>query len=86
MIHQPSSYFYETQTGEFLLEAEELLSLREMVTEVYAERTGKPLWVISDDMERDAFMSSEEAQAHGIIDRVAFLSKKSRIKKQKNQK
>nr|YP_010457906.1 clp protease proteolytic subunit [Parnassia noemiae]UUA69270.1 clp protease proteolytic subunit [Parnassia noemiae] len=71
MIHQPSSAFYEAQTGEFVLEAEELLKLRETITRVYVQRTRKPLWVVSEDMERDVFMSAPEAQAHGIVDLVA---------------
>nr|YP_009356128.1 ATP-dependent protease subunit [Solms-laubachia eurycarpa]AQV10207.1 ATP-dependent protease subunit [Solms-laubachia eurycarpa]QNR92374.1 ATP-dependent protease subunit [Solms-laubachia eurycarpa] len=71
MIHQPASSFYEAQTGEFILEAEELLKLRETITRVYVQRTGKPIWVVSEDMERDAFMSATEAQAHGIVDLVA---------------
>ncbi|XP_051145783.1 ATP-dependent Clp protease proteolytic subunit [Andrographis paniculata] len=71
MIHQPASSFYEAQTGEFILEAEELLKLRETITRVYVQRTGKPLWVVSEDMERDVFMSATEAQAYGIIDFVA---------------
>ena len=71
MIHQPASSFYEAQTGEFILEAEELLKLRETTTRVYVQRTGKPIWVISEDMERDVFMSATEAQAHGIVDLVA---------------
>nr|UKG23656.1 Clp protease proteolytic subunit [Rhizophora apiculata] len=71
MIHQPIAAFYEAQIGEFVLEAEELLKLREILTRVYAQRTGKPLWVVSEDMERDVFMSATEAQAHGIVDLVA---------------
>ena len=71
MIHQPASSFYEGQTGELILEAGELLTLRETITKVYVQRTGKPLWVVSEDMERDAFMSAKEAQAHGIVDSVA---------------
>nr|YP_009449815.1 clp protease proteolytic subunit [Tacca leontopetaloides]ANA91343.1 clp protease proteolytic subunit [Tacca leontopetaloides]UYP38854.1 clp protease proteolytic subunit [Tacca leontopetaloides] len=71
MIHQPASSFYEAQAGEFILEAEELLKLRETLTKVYVQRTGNPLWVVSEDMERDAFMSATEAQAHGIVDLVA---------------
>nr|YP_009179081.1 ATP-dependent Clp protease proteolytic subunit [Ostrya rehderiana]YP_009342956.1 ATP-dependent Clp protease proteolytic subunit [Carpinus putoensis]YP_009353653.1 ATP-dependent Clp protease proteolytic subunit [Ostrya trichocarpa]YP_009378601.1 ATP-dependent Clp protease proteolytic subunit [Carpinus tientaiensis]YP_009453715.1 ATP-dependent Clp protease proteolytic subunit [Carpinus cordata]YP_009499614.1 ATP-dependent Clp protease proteolytic subunit [Carpinus oblongifolia]YP_009499699.1 len=71
MIHQPASSFYEAQTGEFILEAEELLKLRETITRVYVQRTGKPLWVVSEDMERDVFMSATEAQAHGIVDVIA---------------
>ncbi|KAK6923592.1 Clp protease proteolytic subunit /Translocation-enhancing protein TepA [Dillenia turbinata] len=75
MIHQPASSFYEAQTGEFILEAEELLKLRETITRVYVQRTGKPLWLVSEDMERDVFMSAREAQAYGIIDLVAGRSK-----------
>ena len=72
MIHQPASSFYEAQTGEFILETEELLKLREAITRVYVQRTGKPIWgYISEDMERDVFMSATEAQAHGIVDLVA---------------
>nr|WQG15155.1 ATP-dependent Clp protease proteolytic subunit [Garcinia esculenta] len=71
MIHQPIAGFYEAQIGEFVLEAEELLKLREIITRVYAQRTGKPLWVVSEDMERDVFMSATEAQAHGLVDLVA---------------
>ncbi|YP_001718462.1 ATP-dependent Clp protease proteolytic subunit (chloroplast) [Manihot esculenta] len=71
MIHQPISGYYEAQIVEFVLEAEELLKLREILTRIYAQRTGKPLWVVSEDMERDVFMSATEAQAHGIVDLVA---------------
>nr|UOU85722.1 clp protease proteolytic subunit [Chaenomeles speciosa] len=71
MIHQPASSYYEAQAGEFILEAEELLKMRETITRVYVQRTGKPLWVVSEDMERDVFMSATEAQAHGIVDFVA---------------
>ncbi|CAN6446833.1 unnamed protein product [Victoria cruziana] len=71
MIHQTASSFYEAQVGEFILEAEELLKLSEIVTRVYVQRTSKSLWVVSEDMERDVFMSAIEAQAHGIVDLVA---------------
>lgn len=71
MIHQPASLFYDVQAGEAILEAEELLKLRETLTRVYVQKTGKPLWVVSEDMERDVFMSATEAQAYGIVDLVA---------------
>ncbi|KVI03032.1 ClpP/TepA [Cynara cardunculus var. scolymus] len=38
---------------------------------IILQRTGKPLWVVSEDMERDVFMSATEAQAYGIVDLVA---------------
>nr|YP_009264716.1 ATP-dependent Clp protease proteolytic subunit [Kostermanthus robustus]ANJ18988.1 ATP-dependent Clp protease proteolytic subunit [Kostermanthus robustus] len=71
MIHQPIAGFFEAQAGEIVLGAEELLNLRQILTRGYAQRTGKPLWVVSEDMERDAFMSATEAQAYGIVDLVA---------------
>nr|YP_010195237.1 clp protease proteolytic subunit [Flagellaria indica]UAA82219.1 clp protease proteolytic subunit [Flagellaria indica] len=70
MIHQPASAFYRAKVGEVFLEAEELIKLRETITMVYVQKTGKPFWVVSEDMERDVFMSATEAQAHGIIDLV----------------
>nr|YP_009569216.1 clp protease proteolytic subunit [Calandrinia granulifera]QBC66942.1 clp protease proteolytic subunit [Calandrinia granulifera] len=70
MIHQPASSFYEGQAEEVFIEAEELIQMRETLTKVYVQRTGKPLWVISEDMERDVFMSATEAQAYGIVDLV----------------
>nr|UBX38490.1 ATP-dependent Clp protease proteolytic subunit [Cycas taiwaniana] len=71
MIHQPASSYYDGQAGECIMEAEEVLKLRDSITNVYVQRTGKPLWVISGDMERDVFMSATEAQAYGIVDLVA---------------
>jgi ATP-dependent Clp protease, protease subunit len=71
MIHQPASSFFEGQTVECVLEADELLKMRKTLTMIYAQRTGKPFWQIYKDMERDLYMSAEEAQAYGIIDTVA---------------
>ncbi|OIW09730.1 hypothetical protein TanjilG_09403, partial [Lupinus angustifolius] len=71
MIHQPASSFYEAQTREFILEAQELLKLRETITRVYIQRTGRPLWLVYEDMERYVFMSATEAQVHEIVDLVA---------------
>lgn len=45
--------------------------MRRNITNIYAQRTGKPSWQISKDMERDLFMSAEEAQAYGLVDMVA---------------
>uniref|UniRef100_A0AAT9USS9 ATP-dependent Clp protease proteolytic subunit n=1 Tax=Pallavicinia longispina TaxID=280536 RepID=A0AAT9USS9_9MARC len=72
MIHQPASSYYDGQAGECIMEAEEVLKLRDCITKVYVQRTGKPLWVISEDMERDVFMSAEEANVYGIVDLVAI--------------
>nr|YP_009861831.1 clp protease proteolytic subunit [Canarium album]QKD75818.1 clp protease proteolytic subunit [Canarium album] len=73
MIHQPTASFRDEKTGEFILETEELLKLRESLTRIYVRRTDKPFWVVSEDMERDVFMSATEAQAHGIVDGLTLL-------------
>ena len=70
MIHQPASSFYEGQTAECIMEAHEVLTLKDNITQIYAERTGLPVQVISKKMERDTFMSAEEAQYFGIVDLV----------------
>nr|QXO88174.1 ClpP [Papuahoya urniflora] len=70
MMHQPACLFYDVNMRETVMETEEVLVLRETLTRVYAQRTGKPFWVVSKDMERDTFMSATEAQAYGIVDLV----------------
>ncbi len=71
MIHQPASSFYEGQTGECMLEANELDKMRDTMIKIYEQRTCMPSWQISKDLDRDFYMSAEEAQAHGIVDMVA---------------
>nr|YP_009657376.1 clp protease proteolytic subunit [Medicago monspeliaca]QCO74350.1 clp protease proteolytic subunit [Medicago monspeliaca] len=71
MIHQPATSLYEGQAVDCMLEANELRKMRKTMTNIYAQRTGKAFWQIYKDMERDLFMSADEAQAHGIIDGVA---------------
>nr|YP_009667471.1 ATP-dependent clpP protease proteolytic subunit [Cuscuta strobilacea]QCW07803.1 ATP-dependent clpP protease proteolytic subunit [Cuscuta strobilacea] len=70
MMHQPLSTFFETQTGEAVMEVNELLKIRENLIEVYAQRTGKPHWVISKDLERNIFLSPTEARTYGLVDVV----------------
>lgn len=71
MIHQPATSLYEGQAGECMLESDELWKMRQTITNIYVQRTGKAYWQIYKDMERDCFMSAEEAQAHGIVDMIA---------------
>ena len=51
---------------------EELLKLGKTITRVYIQRMGKHLWLISEDMEMDVFMSAAEAQAYIIVDLIAI--------------
>ena len=68
MIHQPIGDLYPSRIEQFVMDTDEILKLRDIITGIYAKRTGKPSWIIEDDMERDVFMSAREARAHGLVD------------------
>nr|AZJ16604.1 ATP-dependent Clp protease proteolytic subunit [Rhopalocnemis phalloides] len=68
MIHQPSIAYFEGTTSELILETEELLRLRILITEIYSQRTNKTFWIIYNDMERDTYMSALESKLYGMID------------------
>nr|AGW98910.1 clp protease proteolytic subunit [Ipomoea macalusoi]BDR62678.1 ATP-dependent Clp protease proteolytic subunit [Ipomoea tiliifolia] len=72
MIHQPRTSFFESHAGELLLEMKEALKLRERIAEIYAQRTGNPTSIISQDMDRDVFFSARQARIYGIIDDIEF--------------
>ena len=69
MIHQPMGGF-QGQATDIDIQAREILKLRERMNEILADHVGAPVEQIAKHTERDYFMSGEEAQAYGIIDRV----------------
>ncbi|MFB8793724.1 MAG: ATP-dependent Clp protease proteolytic subunit [Microcoleus sp.] len=69
MIHQPSGGT-RGQATDIQIEAREILRLRHQLNGIYAKNTGKPIEKIEKDMDRDYFMSAEEAKEYGLIDRV----------------
>jgi ATP-dependent Clp protease protease subunit len=69
MIHQPSGGT-RGQATDIQIEAKEILRLRHQLNNIYAKNTGQPLEKIEKDMDRDYFMSAEEAKEYGLIDRV----------------
>jgi len=69
MVHQPSGGF-QGQATDIELHAKEILALRARLNEVYAHHTGQPVDKIASALERDNFMTGEEAQKFGIIDEV----------------
>nr|YP_009141343.1 clp protease proteolytic subunit [Lathyrus inconspicuus]AIL55869.1 clp protease proteolytic subunit [Lathyrus inconspicuus] len=71
MIHEPATSPYDGPTRECIMEADEFRLLHETLITIYSEITHKSFWEISKDLDRDFFMSPEEAQAYGIIDMVA---------------
>ena len=69
MIHQPSGG-YSGQATDILIHAEEITKIKARLNQMYSEHTGKPIEVINDAMERDKFMSPEEALDFGLIDKI----------------
>ena len=69
MVHQPSGGF-QGQAADIEIHAREILSLRERLNRIYAERTGQPLKVIEEAMDRDKFLDPKEAVEFGIIDTI----------------
>ena len=69
MIHQPSGGAQGT-AADIEIQAKEILYLRAQMNGLYAKHTGRNLEQIERDMERDFFMSAEEAKSYGIIDSV----------------
>jgi len=69
MVHQPSGGF-QGQATDIEIHAREIIRTRARLNELYARHTGQKLSVIEDAMERDRFMSAEEAKAFGLVDEV----------------
>jgi ATP-dependent Clp protease protease subunit len=69
MVHQPSGGF-QGQATDIEIHAKEILSLRERLNRIYADHTGQSMKVIEEAMERDRFLSPEEAVEFGLIDKV----------------
>ena len=69
MIHQPSGGF-KGQATDIEIHAREILALRARLNNIYVEQTGQTLKTIEKAMERDNFMSAEEAKAFGLVDEV----------------
>lgn len=69
MVHQPSGGF-QGQATDIEIHAKEILSLRARLNEVYAAHTGQTAEAIENALERDRFLSPEEAKDFGLIDEV----------------
>ena len=69
MVHQPSGGA-QGQATDIEIQAREILSLRKRLNDIYVLHTGQPLEKVEQALERDKFMSPEDAKAFGIIDEV----------------
>jgi len=73
MVHQPSGGF-QGQASDILRHAEDIMKIKKRLNDIYVHHTGQEYDTIEKTLDRDHFMSSEEAKAFGLIDNV--LSKR----------
>jgi ATP-dependent Clp protease, protease subunit len=81
MIHQPSGGAQGT-AADIEIQAREILYLRSKLNSLYAKHTGQAIETIERDMDRDRFMSAEEAKEYGLIDSV--IAKHTDLQPSKN--
>jgi len=69
MVHQPSAGF-QGQATDIEIHANEVMSLKKRLNEIYSKHTGKPVDEVKLALERDNFMTAENAKTFGLIDKV----------------
>jgi ATP-dependent Clp protease protease subunit len=69
MVHQPSGGF-QGQASDILRHAEDIMKIKRRLNEIYVKHTGRDYDTIEMTLDRDHFMSAEEAKAFGIVDNV----------------
>jgi len=69
MIHQPSGGA-SGQATDIQIQAEEIVKIKKKLNQMYADHTGQNIEVINQAMERDKFMSPQEALEFGLIDKI----------------
>jgi ATP-dependent Clp protease protease subunit len=69
MVHQPSAG-YQGQATDISIHANEILELKGRLNEIMSKHTGQPIKQIEKDLERDNFMSAEQALEYGLVDTV----------------
>jgi ATP-dependent Clp protease protease subunit len=70
MIHQPLLMGYQGRATECQIQAREILKTRDLIIDIYCEQTGKDYETIKQALDRDNWMTSEEALAFGLLDNV----------------
>ncbi len=69
LIHQPWGGV-QGQASDISIQAREIIRMKKMTVEYFARHTGKPVERVSQDMERDFFMSAQEAVEYGLVDSI----------------
>jgi len=82
MVHQPSGGV-QGQASDIQIHANEILTIRKKLNEIYVHHTGQNIKKIEEYLDRDSFMGPEEAKTFGLIDRI--VNKREDIKKIENK-
>ena len=69
MVHQPSGGF-QGQATDILLHAQEIQNIKRRLNEIYVKHTGQSYQMIEDLLERDRFLTAEQAREFGLVDKV----------------
>ena len=69
LVHQPSASFYG-QAADIARHAQEVIKLKRRLNEIYAKHTGQTVEAIEKALDRDTYMTAEEAKTFGLIDKV----------------
>lgn len=69
LVHQPSAAYYG-QAADIARHAQEIVKLKRRLNEIYAKHTGQTVEAIEKALDRDTYMTSEEAKAFGLLDQV----------------
>jgi ATP-dependent Clp protease protease subunit len=85
MLHQPWGGV-TGQASDIQIQAEEILRAKQTINRILAKHTGQPLEKISEETERDHYMSSEEAKQYGLIDEVLHEEEKKPEDEKKENK
>jgi ATP-dependent Clp endopeptidase proteolytic subunit ClpP len=76
MIHQPMGGGIQGQAEDIKTEAEQILRVKDKLVNMYSQMTGRPREQIIQDIDRDNFMSAQEALEYGLIDRIVESDRK----------
>lgn len=77
VLHQPSGGF-QGQASDIARQAEDIIRLKRRVTEIYAKHCGRGYEEVERTLDRDYFMSAEEAKAWGVVDHIYILGRTSK--------
>jgi len=69
LVHQPSASYYG-QAADIARHAQEIVKLKRRLNEIYSKHTGQPVEAVEKMLDRDTYLTAEEAKAFGLVDKI----------------